>query len=84
MEISIFLKESRKKKGYSQKTVAKMLNISRQAVSSWERGKTHPDLERLISLSEIYDVSLNLLKRKNSSLDWEIFKELKSEKVLFW
>ncbi|MDR2834068.1 MAG: helix-turn-helix domain-containing protein [Streptococcaceae bacterium] len=69
MEISIFLKESRKKKGYSQKTVAKMLNISRQAVSSWERGKTHPDLERLISLSEIYDVSLNLLKRKNSSLD---------------
>lgn len=52
----------------SQGELADRLNISRQAVSEWERGISLPSVEKLITLSEIFDVSLDyLIKGKESS-----------------
>ena len=57
------LVEIRKKKGYSQLKVAMDLNISREALSYYERGKRNPDLNMLIRLSDYFNVSIDYLIR---------------------
>lgn len=62
------LKKARENKGLSQLEVSKQLNISRQSISKWENNRGYPDIDNLIKLSEIYDISLDdLLLNKNSS-----------------
>jgi transcriptional regulator with XRE-family HTH domain len=53
--------ELRKKNGLSQEDLAEKLNISRQAVSKWERAESLPDTENLIALSKLYGLSLDEL-----------------------
>ena len=55
------LKKAREAKGFSQGYVAEQLNITRQAISKWENGKTYPDIDNLILLSKLYEVSLDAL-----------------------
>lgn len=57
MELHERLRELRKKAGYSQEELAEELNISRQAVSKWENGTANPDINNLIRLGELYQVS---------------------------
>lgn len=47
--------------GYTQERISKLLNISRQAYSNYETGKRDPDVELLISISELYGITLNQL-----------------------
>lgn len=62
------LKDAREAKGLSQSYVAEHLNITRQAISKWENGKSMPDLDNLIILSNLYEISLDeLLGRTTSS-----------------
>lgn len=57
------IKEEREKKNLTQDQLAQTLNISRQAISKWELGTAYPDIERLITLSNFFDISLdNLIK----------------------
>ncbi|MCT4797238.1 helix-turn-helix transcriptional regulator [Exiguobacterium profundum] len=53
------LKQLRLENKYSQQQIADKLNITRQAVSKWENGKSIPDIENLKLLCEIYNVSLD-------------------------
>ena len=55
------LLEFRKKFGLSQEELAEKLDVSRQAVSKWERGESLPDTENLIVISKLYGVSLDEL-----------------------
>ena len=55
------LYELRKQHGYSQDELAEMLNVSRQAVSKWERSESSPDTDNLIALARLYGVSLDEL-----------------------
>lgn len=65
METGAKLKKAREKQNISQKSAADSVGVSRQTLSSWENGKTYPDIESLINLSELYGVSLDeLLKEK--------------------
>ena len=57
--LMIRLKELHLEYGYSQKYVAEQLNISRQAISKWENGRSYPDIDNLRLLSALYDVSLD-------------------------
>ena len=59
----------RKEKGYTQKQVAEMLNISNKTLSSWEVGNTMPDLEMLPKIADIYGVSCDELLRENIEPD---------------
>lgn len=54
-----YLQFLRKSHNYTQEELAKMLDISRQAVSKWETGITVPDLEVLLKLSKLYHISMN-------------------------
>ncbi len=49
--------------GYTQEDVAHRIGVSRQSVAKWEAGKSTPDLEKLIALAELFDVSLDELVR---------------------
>ncbi|MFA9464199.1 MAG: helix-turn-helix domain-containing protein [Velocimicrobium sp.] len=63
MQICDKLLQLRKEKGYSQEQLANILHVSRQAVSKWEAGNAIPELEKLISLSDIYQITLDYLVR---------------------
>ena len=55
------LKKYRQTKELSQETIAQKLYVSRQAVSKWEQGEGAPDLNNLVKLAELLDVSLDTL-----------------------
>lgn len=79
------LKKYRLEKNYSQDTLADQLFISRQAISKWENGDSTPDLENLVKLAEIFDVTLDQLvrgKESTSSLDNENSLENDNLKLL--
>ncbi|MGX7262363.1 helix-turn-helix domain-containing protein [Enterococcus crotali] len=77
MNIGEQLKSRRKELEMTQEEVAKQLFISRQAISNWETGKSYPDIENIIILSDIYEISLdNLLKG-----DKKVMIELKKKTV---
>ena len=63
----------RKKNGWSQEQLAEQLNISRQSVSKWESGASIPDLDKILKMSKIFDVSTDFLLKD------EIEEELPSE-----
>ena len=53
----------RKSKGMSQEELGVELNVSRQTISNWENDKSYPDVNSLLLLGEVFQVSLdNLLK----------------------
>ena len=51
-------KNIRKQCGLSQQEVADKLQIRQSSVSAWENDVSRPDYEKLIALSELYDVTL--------------------------
>ena len=68
MEFRNRLYELRKQKGFSQEELAGRLNVTRQTISKWEIGDSTPDMEKLIAISELFQVSLDeLMLGKKSS-----------------
>ena len=61
MDFNNRLYQLRKQKGFSQEELANRLNVSRQTVSKWEVGDSTPDMEKLIAISDLFDVSLDNL-----------------------
>lgn len=59
--ISMNLKRLRKIYQYTQEDIAEKLNVSRQSVAKWENGESTPDIDSCISLSKIYNVTLDNL-----------------------
>lgn len=59
IEIGKYIKAKRILGGLTQKDLAEKLNISFQAVSKWETGSTLPDTALLLSLSDIFETSID-------------------------
>lgn len=59
----------RKKNGLSQEELAEKLGISRQAVSKWESGQSAPDLNKLILISKLYNVTIDSLVKDSDEFD---------------
>lgn len=55
------LKKCRSNAGLSQKTLAKLLGISQQAVGSWETGRTSPSPEMIAEIASVLKVSADVL-----------------------
>lgn len=51
----------RKAKGMSQEQLADAVGVSRQAVSKWESEQASPDLDKVIIMSEIFDVTTDYI-----------------------
>ena len=61
MEFNNKLYELRKQKGFSQEELANRLNVSRQTISKWEVGESTPDMENLVAIRELFEISLDEL-----------------------
>jgi len=58
MTIHETLRQLRQSSGLTQEQVAQQIGLTRQALSSYESGRTRPDIETLMALAEIYGTDL--------------------------
>lgn len=61
MDIGNKLAQQRKKHGYTQKQLAKKLNLSQQIISNIERGASAPDINFLKGTADIYKITIDEL-----------------------
>ncbi len=61
MELGNRIKELRKAQNINQDELAEKLFVSRQTISNWENDKSYPDIQSVLLLSEIFNVSVDQL-----------------------
>lgn len=61
MNIADRIQYLRKQKGYSQEELADKVGVSRQAVSKWESEQSSPELEKIITMSELFEVTTDYI-----------------------
>ncbi len=73
MEIGNKIHQLRKISGMTQEQLAEKLNVSRQTISKWESGGTMPDLESMVKIGRMFQISLDelLLKGEEDVRDKE-------------
>lgn len=57
--IQISLAAARVNAGYTQEAVAKALNVGKQTIVSWEKGRSEPKMSQSRALSELYNIPLD-------------------------
>lgn len=80
MNIGKRIHQIRQKKNITQEQFAKDLAISRQAVSKWESNKAIPDIENLMYISNLYDVSLDELIKGDDKVGQKIVADANAKK----
>ena len=71
MELGKQIRKYRNERTLSQEALAERIYVSRQTVSNWENDKSYPDVNSLVLLSEVFEVSLDQLIKG----DVEIMRE---------
>ena len=71
------LKEKRKEYRLTQEELAEKVLVSPKTISNWENGKTTPDLESLIILAKLFNMSLDKLLLEGSDIVTEMNNDLK-------
>lgn len=64
------IKELRKKKGWSQDTLAKKLGVSRQTIVNYEKGEVIPESKKELLYNILQDATENIVQE--SSIDYQI------------
>jgi len=78
MELGKQIKFYRQEAQLSQEELANRVYVSRQTISNWENDKSYPDVNSLVLLSEIFQISLDKLIKG----DIEVMKEvIKKEEI---
>ncbi len=75
MELGDRLQLLRKQNGFSQEQLADKLGIARQTVSKWENGQAVPELNGLISLSNLYGVTIDRIVKKDDACNISLCKD---------
>lgn len=71
MELGTQIRKYRNERTLSQEALAEKVYVSRQTVSNWENDKSYPDVNSLLLLSEVFEISLDQLIKG----DVEMMKE---------
>ncbi|AIK35584.1 XRE family transcriptional regulator [Bacillus pseudomycoides] len=79
MNLGSQLKKFRESKNFSQEDVARKVGVTRQAVYKWESNKSYPDIDNLILLSELYEVTIDELIKGSEDVRGELDKKDKDE-----
>ena len=82
MKLAEKLFELRKEKGWSQEKLAEQINVSRQSISKWESGQVLPEIEKIIELSKIFQVTTDylLLDENSEKTSTEVILEEDKDK----
>ena len=59
MKFHEILRQRRLALGLTQEQLALMLGVSRQSVTKWEAEKSYPEMDKLLKLCQIFDVTLD-------------------------
>lgn len=68
MNIGTQLQQARKAHGLTQQAVATAIHTTRQTISNWETSRSLPDIDSLLALSALYQVSLDQLLRSGDMM----------------
>lgn len=60
-KLGMVLKDLRKEKGISQRTLGDILSVCNQTISFWETGSREPDLDTLLKIAKVFDVTVDYL-----------------------
>ena len=60
-QIGKHIKKLRMEQGMTQDQLAQALNVTRQAVSNWETGKTQPSIETLTAIAGLFGITVEEL-----------------------
>lgn len=74
------IKEQRIKLEMTQANVAQELFTTRQTISNWEKGKSYPDLDTLIKISDLYHVPIDSLLREDKDLKNNLDRKITNKK----
>ena len=83
MDLGIRIKQHRTTHGFSQEDLAREIYVSRQTISNWETDKTYPDVESLLLLSALFDVSVDDLVRGDVAMLQET-AQTNTKRLNFW
>ncbi|MBW9331768.1 XRE family transcriptional regulator [Lactococcus raffinolactis] len=83
MNFGEVLQTKRKSMGLTQEDLADKLFVSSKTISNWETNKTTPDIDNVIRISQLFDISLNNLLLEGSNMVENIKKnsEIKESKI---
>ena len=81
MNISEEIKNQRVKNKWTQEQLADILNVSRSTVSSWEVGRNYPDLETIVAISDLFEISLDELLRGDKKMLEQITEDTNTRKT---
>ena len=80
MKLGKKITEIRKQKNMTQEDLAEKFHVTRQTISNWENGKSYPDIETLVCISNEFNVSLDMLLKGDKDMVKKITKEQKKGK----
>lgn len=76
----------RKEKNYSQENLAEKINVTRQTISNWELGISTPELQKIIELAEVFNITtdelLGIKEESNHNNQCSFHYEYKSKKMI--
>ena len=81
MELGERLKAHRQRAQLSQEALAERIYVSRQTISNWENNKTYPDVNSLVLLSEVFQISLDTLIKGDVDVMKEVIQKEEIDKM---
>ncbi|WP_313238374.1 helix-turn-helix transcriptional regulator [Sporosarcina ureae] len=82
--LSLKLKEYRKQKGHTQEELAELLDVSDKSISKWELGNGYPSKKNMMKISELLDVSLEVLMIEEQAEDTRLKRSFKYALVSYF
>lgn len=82
MEVGKRIAEIRKENRMSQEQFGQLFHVTRQTVSNWENAKSYPDLQTLVKISELFEITMDELLKENVPMVQKIDKERKAGKLI--
>lgn len=81
MELGKQIKKYRQEEQLSQEELANRVYVSRQTISNWENDKSYPDVNSLVLLSEIFQISLDSLIKGDVEVMKDVIQKEEIEKM---
>ena len=81
MELGKQIKNCRQEANLSQEELAERVYVSRQTISNWENDKSYPDVNSLVLLSEIFQISLDKLIKGDIGVMKDVIQKEEIEKM---
>ena len=84
MDFGAQMKKLRTSRELTQEQVAQKLNVSRQTISSWENNRNLPDLEMVVLIARIFNISLDNLILGDPTMTNKLVKDGSEMKRAKW